>query len=332
MSWDDILGHDIAKRLLQTHLTAGTVASAYLLHGPEGIGKRRLALETAKTLNCLACLPRGGAGMADASRPCDACAVCGQINRLTHPDVHLVMPGGASDQIKIEDSRSLIGRIALRPFSARFQVAILDGADRLTEEAANSLLKALEEPSPHTRFLLLATHLSHCLPTIVSRCQLIRCHPLPREAVQRIVMQAHTGDSRVAEAVARVCGGSASAAIGLAGRWAEYERLLECFADAAPTAWLTQPLPDTRESVTHLLDGMMGWLRDVAVAATGDPEWMRHALRSDDVRRQAATVDLDRCLSTALALVELRESVEQFVSPRLVAALAREQWLSLTTV
>ena len=141
MAWNDILGHDVVKQIWQAHLEAGTVPGAYLLAGPDGIGKRRLALEMAKALNCLA----------QAGRPCDQCAPCMQIARQTHPDVHTIVPGGASDQIKIEEIRHLIGRVALRPFSGRMQVALIDGAQRLTEEAANSLLKALEEPSSQTR-------------------------------------------------------------------------------------------------------------------------------------------------------------------------------------
>ena len=95
MAWADILGQDVVKRVWQTHLAAGTVSSAYLLIGPEGVGKRRLALEMAKALNCLA----------DEAQPCDACTACRQIARAVHPDVHVIVSSGASDQIKIEDIR-----------------------------------------------------------------------------------------------------------------------------------------------------------------------------------------------------------------------------------
>ena len=163
----------------------------------------------------------------------------------------------------------------------------------------------------------------------MSRCQPIRCRPLPREIVQQVLAQSHACDPQASEAIARLSGGSVSAAAAFAGRWAAYERLLGRLSTATPVEWLTQPLPDTREDVTELLDGMMGWLRDVAVAAVGEPADVAPTQCVEDIRRQAAAVDLDRCLATALALVELRESVERFVSPRLVAALARERWLSL---
>jgi DNA polymerase-3 subunit delta' len=319
MAWNDILGQDLPKRLLQTHLAAEQVFSAYLLAGPEGVGKRRLAIEMAKALNC----------SDPGSRPCDVCSTCAQIHRGAHPDVHVVLPGGASDQIKIDEVRHLISRLALRPFSSTVQVAIVDGAERLTEEAANSLLKVLEEPPARTRFLLMTSRPLRCLPTIVSRCQLIRCEPLPVEAVRRILLDVQGCEPSVAEAVAQLSRGSASYGIDLAGRWTQSQKIAARLANGTPSTWMEQPLPETRQEVTQLLEGMMGWLRDLAVAAVADPARVVHAEHADALHRQARALDVDRCLETAFALINLRESLDQFVNPRLVATLAREKWLSL---
>jgi DNA polymerase-3 subunit delta' len=321
MAWDDILGQDLAKRMLSAHLAAGKAAGAYLFAGPEGVGKRRLALELAKALNC----------PADASGPCDTCVTCQQITKGTHPDLHRVAPSGASNQIKIDDVRHVLGRIALRPYSARVQVAILEGAERLTEEAANSLLKSLEEPTASTVFLLTTDQLSHCLPTIISRCQVIRCQPLPADTVERILVDRHGCDPQIASVTARLSQGSVSRALELAGRWTAYQTMLDRLADPSPSRWIETPLPESRQDVIQLLDDMMTWLRDVAVAATGDPAPLAHWTQEHSLRAQARRADADRCLETAFDLVALRESVEQFVSPRLVASLAREKWLTLVT-
>lgn len=349
MAWDDILGQDLAKRIFHSHLETGRVFSSYLLVGPEGVGKRRLALEMAKALNCEA--PRQQAAERSPERPhtqnlgvgesrdealraspqCDACQSCRQIARGVHPDVHLVVPGGASDQVKIEQIRQLLSRVSLRPYSATMQVVIIDGVERLTDEAANSLLKALEEPPTQSRFLLLTAHLVQCLLTIVSRCQVIRCQPLRAEWVRRILIEGQHCEARDAEAIARLSGGSASRAIELAARWAPYQEILARCASGASSAWIEQPLPETREEVTQFLDGMLGWVRDLVAAAAGDPERVAHAEYAEALRRQARTVDVGQCLEAADKLMALRKSLEQFVSPRLVGALAREYWLSLST-
>ena len=269
MSWDDILGQEFAKRTLSAHLAAGKAAGAYLFAGPSGAGKGLLALEFAKALNC----------SSDGQRPCDRCLTCQQIAKRIHPDVHYIAPSGSSNQIKMDDIRQLLERLSLRPYSGRVQVAILEQAQRLNEEAANSLLKSLEEPTTFTRFLLTTDQLSHCLPTIVSRCQILRCFPPPRQTIQ--------------------------------------PTLLGQLADAGTAQWMETPLPESRQDVTQLLDGMVARLRDEAAATAGDSA--RHA-------------DVDRWVETAFELVALRESLEQFVSPRLVASLAREKWLALITV
>lgn len=320
MAWDDVFGHALAKRIFQSHLASGEVAGAYLLIGPEGIGKRRLAIEMAKALNCVS----------SQARPCDRCPFCMQLARGVHPDLHLLIPGGASDQIKIDEVRQLLGRVALRPFSARTQVAIIDGAQRLTEEAANSLLKTLEEPSASTRFFLTTARLSDCLPTIVSRCQLIRCQPLAAEFVRRILIETQDCDPKVAEAVSRLAGGSVSAATDLAQRWNVYQVLLMRLASGRTADWFGPSAPESRQELVDILDGMLVWLRDLAVAATANPDWVTHSTQRQALQRQAGTIDVDRCIATALELVRLRDSMEQFVSPRLVMALAREKWLNLT--
>ncbi|MBI4598121.1 MAG: hypothetical protein HY737_06975 [Candidatus Omnitrophica bacterium] len=265
MSWDEIQGQAFAKTYLQGHLATGRVANAYLLIGSDETSTRQLAIEMGKALNCT---ERTG-------RPCDQCRTCAQMTKGVHPDLHVLLPEGPADRIKIETIRQVLSRVALRPYSAACQVVIIDGAERLTEEAANALLKALEEPSASTKFFLTTSALPQCLPTIVSRCQLVRC-PSPTS-------------------------GPTS------------ERWRTQLADPSPLPWLTQPLPDARESVAQLLEEMMA-------------AFHQQAARAAEANRAASA---QRYVDAALKLIDLQESLEQFVSPRLVAALAREQWLTL---
>jgi len=321
MAWTDIIGHELAKRVFQSQLASGRLSNAYLLVGPDGIGKKRLALEMAKALNCTAEAPQ---------RPCDSCRTCSQTARGTHPDAHLVSPGGASEQVKIDQIRYVIGRVALKPFSAAYQVVVVDGADRMTEEAANSLLKALEEPSAVTTFLLTTSKLTACLPTIVSRCQMMRCQPLPPAVVEQFL--AGQGiDAAAARSVARLSGGSMSRAADLASRWDAYRQLVDRLSNGRVTTWVEAHGGDTRQDVARLLEGMVAWLRDIVVASTGDSTQLAHPDRTEAIEDLARRTDVDRCLETAAELIRLRESIEQFVNPRLIASLAREHWLSLVT-
>ncbi len=319
MSWNNIKGQEFAVRLFRAHLKGGCVPNAYLLAGPDGVGKRRLALEMAKALNCAA----------EGERPCEACAPCRQIERGTHPDVHVVEGAGAAQQIRLDDVRHVLGRLALRPYSARMQVALLDGADRITEEAANALLKVLEEPPATSRFLLTTSRLACCLPTIISRCQVIRCRALSPEVIEALAGQDLPGDPAAARTIARRCGGSLSRARALAQRWPLLQETVRRLAVADTRSWQEAPAPDTRQDVGDWLDDLIVWLRDVAIARYAPVEALVHAAEAPAVRAQAHRTDPARCADAALSLLPLRESLEQFVSPRLIASLARERWLSL---
>ncbi|PIQ84049.1 MAG: DNA polymerase III subunit delta' [Candidatus Omnitrophica bacterium CG11_big_fil_rev_8_21_14_0_20_63_9] len=318
MAWSDVRGHELTKRVLQAQLAAGRVPNAYLFAGPEGIGKRRLALEMAKAMNCLS----------DGSRPCDACTTCKQFAREAHPDLHLVVPSGASEQIKIDDVRQVIGRVQLRPFNARLQVAVIDGADRLTDEAANSLLKVLEEPPAGARFLLTTSRLAFCLPTITSRCQILRCMPLSSPDVQSLLVEQGV-DQATAASVAPLAGGSVKAAQELLERWEDRRRIASRLAGPPIAGWFEQPLPETRQDVAELLEEMTAWLRDLAVIGAAGPSHAAHRDHAETLVRQSRAIDVERCVQTAMELVELRESLQRYANPRVVASLAREKWLSL---
>jgi DNA polymerase-3 subunit delta' len=225
--------------------------------------------------------------------------------------------------------RLLIGRVALRPFNAKRQVAILDRVERLTEEAANSLLKVLEEPPGATAFLLLTAQLPRCLPTILSRCQLIRCRPLSMEALAQILAQRAEGDQEHVQAIARMSGGSAARAMALAAQWRSTQALRTRLGQASADHWMEHPLPETRQEVGEWIDAFLSWLRDVAFVAVGDASHVVHRDSTEALRHQAHQVNVDRCVETAFEFLQLRESLDHFANPRLVAALARERWLNL---
>jgi DNA polymerase-3 subunit delta' len=201
MSFKDIIGHERQIQYLQNAMRNGRLAHAYLFVGKEGIGKRLVALNLAKALNC----PRNG------EDPCDECPSCLKIDHLHHPDVLLVEPQG--QWILIDQIRDLQRELSHKPFEGKRRVCILRGSDRMRQEAANALLKILEEPPLHTVLILLASHSDLMLPTIISRCQQISFHPLPVKRVIEVIRSRLELNDEEAHILASLANGSLGKAL-----------------------------------------------------------------------------------------------------------------------
>ncbi|MDX1946565.1 MAG: DNA polymerase III subunit [Pirellulaceae bacterium] len=206
-------------------LSRGRLASTFLFVGPAGIGKRLLALHLAQALLC----ERRPEERLD---PCGECPSCRQVLAGSHPDVEIVGKPADKAFIPVE---SLIGdkehrmraglcyNISNKPFSGRRKIAIIDDADYLNKEGANCLLKTLEEPPPKSILILIGTSEQRQLPTIRSRCQIVRFAPLAADDVAAILVeQGLCPDPAAAQKAARQGHGS----IERASLWCD-ERLVE---------------------------------------------------------------------------------------------------------
>ncbi len=171
MSFAKVFGHQKQIAILKSSLERDRVPHAYLFFGMPGIGKRTTAEIFARALNC-------EKGIADA---CDECPSCRKMEHGNHPDVFFVRADGQF--IRIKDIRNMQEQTRFRPFAGGRRIFILVDADKMNAEAANALLKTLEEPSQATTLILLSAR-HHSLPlTILSRCQHLRFNPLPPETV-----------------------------------------------------------------------------------------------------------------------------------------------------
>src|SRR5678809_779848 len=186
MPFRDIIGHRRLVALLSRAVARETLPATLLFAGPRGVGKRRVAVGLAETLNCptpvtTPDLPR------DA---CGECASCRRIARGVHPDVPVVEPGEMGS-IKIEAVRDVVDRAGYRPFEGRRRVVIINEADALVDAAQNALLKTLEEMPPASIFVLVSSLPDALLPTVRSRCPRIRFGPLAAGEVARVLVRDH---------------------------------------------------------------------------------------------------------------------------------------------
>lgn len=205
-----IRGHAEIRRLLARAVARDRLPPSLVLSGPDGVGKRQVALGLAELLNCEAVSDPGE--VADVPASCGACPACRRIARGIHADV-IVVEAGEGGTIKVDAIRGVVEQAAFRPFEGRRRAVVVDDADRLVPEAQNALLKTLEEPPPASVFLLV-THRPHLLlPTVRSRCPEMRFGSLTPDEVTEILTAECGIAADAARAAAAVADGSVARAL-----------------------------------------------------------------------------------------------------------------------
>ncbi|PIQ99642.1 MAG: DNA polymerase III subunit delta' [Nitrospinae bacterium CG11_big_fil_rev_8_21_14_0_20_45_15] len=185
MPFEGVLGQSRPRNILKNALLNNKVAHAYLFFGETSVGRKPMALELAKTLNCTASIQGDNCGI---------CLSCNKIDSGIHPDIYILEPETSTSStrlgtIKIEALRELQKKLAYLPYEGKCKVAIIDSAETMNSQASNSFLKILEEPPPNTLFILIASNPHQLLPTLVSRCQAIRFMPLSPSDTRRILIR-----------------------------------------------------------------------------------------------------------------------------------------------
>lgn len=213
MPFRTITGHRKLIGLLSRSVARQSLPPSLIFAGPSGVGKRMAAIATAQALNCLHPVTSGTDESSDIDA-CGTCAACTRIARGVHPDVLIIEPNDKGN-IKIEFVREAIQRAGYKPFEGRRRVTIIESADGLDSAAQNSLLKMLEEPPASSVFILVTSLPDTLLPTVRSRCPLLRFRALSTDDVVG-VLQARGLDERQARRAALLADGSIGAALAVA--------------------------------------------------------------------------------------------------------------------
>lgn len=325
-----LIGHEWAVEYLSRSIAAGRDAHAYLIAGPSGLGKSLLALRLAQALNC----------EQSEGAPCRACRACNRIERDNYPDVRRVSmatqaaglkPEEAARQkeLKIGTVREWQRDMALRPYEGRRRVFLLHDADYLNDEAANALLKTLEEPPPYATLVLVANR-DNLLTTITSRCQVVRLRPLARQQIARALVEHRGLPDDQAELLAAWSNGRIGWALQLATtpelvrqRQEQLDALIDLAQQPRSAAfrWAEERSQEYRNgqqaTVLEWLDLWQSWWRDVLLTAVGCPESITHMDRRAALEQAAQRYEVADIYRFVARLSETTQYLRENVNPQL---------------
>lgn len=282
MSFKDIVGQDKAIKLLQSAIRNNRLSHAYLFVGPDGVGRRLTAKTLAKVLNC----ERSNIDS------CDECRNCRRIELDKHPDVRVIEPVGNS--IKIEEVRKIRREVSLKPLEGKKKVYIIYETSAMTQPAANSLLKTLEEPKGETLFILITSNIHRLLSTIVSRCQLVRFRPLVPTIIENILIK----KMDVAKVEAHMASNLSEGSVGDAMRMVDpkEKELRNQIIDLMKTISLndterifgaSRQFAQDKDSIPFILSVISSWYRDLRVfEETGDSSFLVNMDRKEVIKEE----------------------------------------------
>lgn len=311
MTFDAITGHQQQKNLLLRALSSQRVAHAYLFEGPDGIGKRMMALAFARALFC-----QNGTG-------CGECPACLKVASHNHPDIHLLEANG--EALKIAQIRSLQQELSLRPLEGKYKVCLIDGAENFTTGAANALLKTLEEPRPGTLIILLTNQPEKLLPTIRSRCQRLPFSLLPKPQLATLLAEKLGLNTTQSLVLAALSEGSFKKALGpnrdffLEKRGQLIQSLSALSSGSTiPTFSFADELQKEKESLPVILDIFQAFYRDLLLLKHDRPvEELINQDLLELLQQQNQQTTTDSLLAKLKALESARFHLQRNVNPRL---------------
>ncbi|MHB1316989.1 MAG: DNA polymerase III subunit [Anaerolineae bacterium] len=321
--WQTI-GHSWAVEQLAASAASGHISRANLFTGHEHIGKFHLALEFAAALNCVG-----------ESRPCGTCVHCSRVAASSHPDLTIVQPD--SGHVKIGQIRAMQHELSLKPFEARWRVAIITDMQTATEEAENALLKTLEEPPGQAVIILTAVDAGLLEPTVVSRCRVLALQPVPAQIIAQALVDRGL-DATVADEIARLSGGQVGWALEAAGSpkmVARHEQIVDqllALLDQGYASSIAAAETLGRQSdLNEIVSEWQSVWRDVMLISAGCPDLITNRRYQDRLDRLAQRVGLRRAQRAAADTRAAMEQLEQNVNSRLAIEAMLLGWHNMSS-
>ena len=316
-NWN-LVGNGWAVDMLKKHVTNGTTRHAYLFAGPPGLGRRSLALRFAQALNCET--------PTEAGIPCGQCRDCRQIAAMQYADLTIVQAEAEGGTLKVDQIREARRTLTLKPYQAKYRFALFLRFQEANDNAANALLKTLEEAPSYAVLILTADNPEQLLPTIVSRCEVLRLRPLKVEELMK-ELESRGIESGRAKLIAHISG----------GRFGYAQRLLE---DDALLEWREERLNDLQTLISAsrvekfayadklardketMRQAVLVWLsywRDVMLRTARAETPLVNVDRNLEIEQLAGQMDLSIARRVVSSLEDVLEKMERNVNARLLA-------------
>lgn len=268
MDFKDVIGHENLISNLQRAIKNNSIAHGYLFSGPDGIGKKKVAMIFAKTLLC----------EAREINPCNKCSSCIQIDSGNHPDLITQSPEGKS--FKKEQVINIINNINVKPYVGDRKIFILEHIDKMTDHAQNSLLKTLEEPPYYAIIIMTATNSKSILPTVLSRSQLLRFSPINNNEIKSTIVNKYGKTNEEATFISSICNGIIGKAIKIceSDEFKETRESINNIIEALLSEEKfkiyshTKFFNDNKDNINDILDIMYIWFRDILIYKESDDD------------------------------------------------------------
>ena len=316
-NWN-LIGHEWAVDMLKKHVVNGTTRHAYLFSGPPGLGRHTLALRFAQALNCPTPVSMG--------IPCGTCRDCRQIAAMQHADLTIIQADSEGGTLKVDQIREARRTLTLKPYQSKYRVSIFLRFQEANDNAANALLKTLEEAPSYAVLILTADNPEQLLPTIVSRCEVLRLRPLKIEEVQR-GLESRGLESGRAKLIAHISGGR----FGYALRLTENNGLLEIREERLNDLLTLLPasrvekfkyadkLAKDKDSMRQTLLFWLSYWRDVMLRTAQAETPLVNVDRNVEIEDLASRMDLSSSRRVVSGLEDTLEKMDRNVNSRMLA-------------